>query len=222
MKLTTLHEASLNELNLRSLAIPVAAAALSLGSCAKGAEPTQPPKQEVKEQKALETKDYANFTAQWEGKSAKVYTDTLGNRTIGVGFNLERNDARDKMKKIGADFDKVIVGEEELSDDQINSLLGYDIEAAIGNAKRLVSNFDKIQDNVKLIVVDMVFNLGPSRFGKFKKFIAAINSFDYQTAANELVNSKWYGQTKRRAKSHVETLKSIPGPAKRAERRGDK
>ena len=54
----------------------------------------------------------------------------------------------------------------------------------------------------------MVFNLGLSRFEKFKKTIAAIESGNYAKAAAEMVLSDWFIQVGNRGPELVEMMRT--------------
>lgn len=136
--------------------------------------------------------DYARFIERWEGRRNSVYVCPAGYKTIGVGHRI----------KSGENFSR-------LSCKQIDFLLLGDTLSAYLSAKRIIPEFDKLPHEVKLICVDMAFNLGENGFRKFKKAIAACNRHDWQTMAEELKNSKWYNQTGRRARCHVSTLGSL-------------
>jgi lysozyme len=45
----------------------------------------------------------------------------------------------------------------------------------------------------------MMFNIGKGRLSGFKKMISAIEQGDYEKAAAEMVDSKWYNQVGYRA-----------------------
>jgi lysozyme len=66
-------------------------------------------------------------------------------------------------------------------------------------------------DEMRLILVDMAFQLGETGLSRFVKFRAAVESKDWQRAADELVNSKWYLQSGRRSKHHADYFRSIQG-----------
>jgi GH24 family phage-related lysozyme (muramidase) len=53
----------------------------------------------------------------------------------------------------------------------------------------------------------MAFNLGRNRLSKFKNMLRYVNEGNYIMAANEMVNSKWYGQVGRRSKELVDIMK---------------
>src|SRR3990172_5316451 len=51
-------------------------------------------------------KDLGDYISYWEGKKSKAYLDSRGIPTIGIGFNLQRADARQLLKDVGADYNK--------------------------------------------------------------------------------------------------------------------
>ncbi len=131
-----------------------------------------------------------------EGKRTKVYKDSEGIPTIGVGFNLKRADAKSLIDSLKLNYEDVLAGKSELSDEQIGELLRHDIEMAITDCKSVVKNFDSLSDVRKRVLVDMMFNLGKSRFSDFKKMLAAVEASNFEEAAKQMKNSKWCGQVK--------------------------
>ena len=51
-----------------------------------------------------------------------------------------------------------------------------------------------LDGNRQRVVANMCFNLGYPRFSKFKKFIAAMQTSDWEKAAEEMMDSKWSTQ----------------------------
>ncbi len=149
------------------------------------------------------------FIERWEGRKQRVYRDTKGNRTIGVGFNLERTDARAKIEAVGANFNDVLAGRQTLTDEQINTLLRSDVENCINRARDLVKNFDDLPNEAQTMVVDMIFNMGAGGFAGFKKTIDALEELDFARAANEMQDSKWYREGGRRPKHHVPAMRAL-------------
>jgi len=143
------------------------------------------------------------FIERHEGRRATAYADSRNIPTIGVGFNLTRPDARAKLAGLGLDYEAVCGKRVALTDAQIDQLLEPDITDAIDNARRCVSNFDRLPSDVQMVVVDMVFNLGLAGYANFKKMIAALEREDWAAAAREMEDSVWYGQVKRRASEDV-------------------
>ena len=121
-----------------------------------------------------------------EGVRSKPYKDTVGKITIGVGRNLD---------------------DKGLSDDEINMLLSNDIKDAMEDAVALVPSFWGLTENRQRVLVDMAFNLGRARLGKFVNTLAAVERGDYEAAAAGMMASKWARQVKGRAVTLSEMMK---------------
>jgi lysozyme len=112
-----------------------------------------------------------------EGRKNKVYYDSVGIATIGVGRNLEGKG---------------------LSEPEIDFLLDNDIDDATTEAKTFYWWHDL--DSVRqMVVVDMVFNLGLDGFSEFKKTIGFIVDENYGAASVEMLDSDWATQVGHRA-----------------------
>ena len=138
------------------------------------------------------------LVSKHEGCRRRVYVDTAGHQTIGIGFNLQKGNAIKRL--LPYDYDKVLIGSITLSKEKIVQLFIEDIETAILTAKKLNPNFDSLPENVQLVLIDMSFNLGESKLRQFKKFLAALRKEDFHTAAKEMKCSCWYSQVGNRAR----------------------
>ena len=136
---------------------------------------------------------------QHEGKKDKVYKDSKGIPTIGVGFNLNRNDSSEKLKSVGANPTKVKSGKAKLTDAQINALLVSDLEKAKADAQSLVKNWQSIPPKVQGVLVEMTFNLGKKGLSEFKNFLNHIENKRFQSASKEMLRSAWANQVGDRA-----------------------
>lgn len=119
-----------------------------------------------------------------EGRKNKPYLDSEGYATIGVGHKLTK-------------FDKIT---EIWTEEDIDKVFLEDYKTA----RRLleincpwVQDFDSCRH---CALVDFVFNVGVGTLMKFKKSLKALESHDWITAKDELLNSKWAKQVKGRAK----------------------
>lgn len=106
-----------------------------------------------------------------EGLKLKPYKCTAGKLTIGVGRNIE---------DVGISFDEAMF------------MLDNDIKACIKDMVKLFPGWYQLSENQQTVLINMRFNLGLSRFRKFKKMIIAINAKDFDRAAREMMNSLWY------------------------------
>ena len=119
-----------------------------------------------------------------EGVKLKVYTDSLGVPTIGVGRNLAS------------------VG---ISEKEAMQLLENDIDAAIHDLTSFgwFADLDPVRQRA---VVDFRFNVGGGTFRMFPNFIHAMAVGNYLGAAEELRTSKWATQVGFRAKELADMI----------------
>jgi len=107
-----------------------------------------------------------------EGLMLKPYTDSVGKLTIGVGRNLD---------DIGITKNEAII------------LLENDIKLVVSQCENF-QWFNALSNIRKKVIIDMVFNLGITRFKGFKNTINHIDNGDYDLAATEMLDSKWSTQ----------------------------
>lgn len=67
----------------------------------------------------------------------------------------------------------------------------------------------KAHPEIIKICVHMTYQLGLRGFSAFKKFIAAIQAEDYQTAADEMLDSTWAKQTPNRANRLADRVRAL-------------
>ena len=136
-----------------------------------------------------------------EGKRNTVYKDSRGIPTIGVGFNLNRQDSNTLLTQVGANPGQIKRGQSKLSNKQINTLLNKDLKKSKEDAKQLVKNFTGLPSEIQGVLIEMVFNLGKFGLAKFKKFLDYINKKNWKKASIEMLNSDWAKQVGRRSKT---------------------
>jgi lysozyme len=113
-----------------------------------------------------------------EGKRNKMYLDSKGIETIGIGHNLR---------------------DVPISDKAVNVIFEDDVADAVEDAKKLFHSFDDLTDNRKAVVINMMFNMGLDKFSQFVNTIAHINNAEYEAAAAGMLASKWAQQVGPRA-----------------------
>ena len=124
-----------------------------------------------------------------EGCSTKIYLDHLGFKTFGIGHLVRDSDPEFHME----------VGE-EVSVSRTTEVFEADMVSVLSDCEKVFSNFYELPEEVQHIIANMMFNLGFPRLLKFSKMIKAIEQGDWQEAANQMVDSRWYNQVTNRAK----------------------
>jgi len=120
-----------------------------------------------------------------EGYRNKVYLDTLNKRTVGVG-HLCVEDFWEDGKEYDEDF--------------LMGILEKDLQSAIDQADDMCKNL-KISDDAKIIIIEMIFQLGGTGVSKFRKMWQALQQDppDYAEASVQMLDSRWAKQTPNRA-----------------------
>jgi GH24 family phage-related lysozyme (muramidase) len=146
-----------------------------------------------------------------EGVKPKKYIDSRGIPTVGVGFNLKRSDADQKLKSVGANPIKVKQGKQALNNNQIETLLVGDLKISKEAANRIVGNLTQHPAGVQGVLVEMAFNLGATGLYEFKNFVNAVKAKNYSNAAQEMLKSNWSKQVGDRAKTLADIITSSQG-----------
>ena len=143
-----------------------------------------------------------------EGYRKCSYTDSVGLRTVGIGFNLEKNGARQRIASVGANYDKVKAGSQCLSDAQIRTLFRQDMDSSVSCVSSWLPNWSSLRNGPKSAVVDMAFNLGCAGVQEFKKMKAALTQSppNYSKAATQMRSSKWCTQVGNRCTRDVNCM----------------
>lgn len=113
-----------------------------------------------------------------EGIRLFPYRDTMGKLTIGVGRNLD---------DVG-----ITIAEARY-------LLDNDIVRAAAAVLARVPMSHRVDDIRRAVLVNMAFNMGIKGLMGFTKMLAAVEAGDWDTAAQEMRNSKWATQVGDRA-----------------------
>ena len=153
--------------------------------------------------------DIFDFIKEHEGVRPHIYKDSLGIPTVGIGFNMMRSDAKHIFKRLNFDYDSVLSGNTDLTDQQMKDLFIECLKIAYRDVKQYMPSYDNLPREIKLGLIDMSFNLGINRLSKFVKTKEFILQGDYKAAAAELKKSKWATQVGRRSSSIVNLFMSV-------------
>ena len=133
-----------------------------------------------------------------EGVKYEVYLDHLGYPTFGIGHLITDNDP-ESGASVGT----------EVSDDRVQEAFETDVETVLSDCERLYVQFEHLPDEVQLIIANMMFNMGYPRLSKFKGMKRGVDARDWNAAADEMVDSRWYDQVTNRAERLVERMRSV-------------
>ena len=131
-----------------------------------------------------------------EGYRNKVYLDTLGKRTVGVGHLCVEDFWED---------------DKEYEEKFLMTILEHDLQTAIKGAKDLMSengcmDMDEVAEE---IIIEMIFQLGKTGVSKFRNMWKALSALDYSTAAEQMLDSRWAKQTPNRANGMADIMRSL-------------
>lgn len=129
-----------------------------------------------------------------EGYRDTVYEDSLGKATIGYGHLVTYKDKFEEGKKYPKET--------------LEQLFEDDFQNAVNQADFFIKSNDlEICDMAREIIIEMVFQLGIGNVNKFKNMIKALKEQDYKTAGDEMINSRWYKQTKERCQKLADFMR---------------
>ena len=113
-----------------------------------------------------------------EGLRLRIYKDTVGKLTIGVGRNLDD------------------VG---ISKDEAYLMLDNDIQRTSDSLDKNLPWWKTLDEVRQRVILNMAFNMGINSLLGFKNTLAAIQAGRYNDAADGMLASKWATQVGARA-----------------------
>lgn len=149
-----------------------------------------------------------DMVAWAEGRRACVYRDSLGIPTVGIGFNLQRSDARTIFSRFGIDYNAVLNGSRCLTDAQMTQLFNNDLQWADAGARACVGSFANQPVCVQRTLIDMTFNMGRNALCSWPNFVAQLGRREYTAAANNMAGTTWCRQVGRRCTRNTGIVRS--------------
>ena len=134
-----------------------------------------------------------------EGELLEVYVDSLGYKTLGVGHLIQPQDPEHGWE-VGTPITQ------EVSDIYFEDDFNKHLAEAIHVCEKNNVDFENLPDAIQRVLVNMCFNLGGSRLGKFKNMLYACATAQWQEMANQMEDSKWFRQVGRRSKELKELV----------------
>ena len=133
-----------------------------------------------------------------EGRVDKIYLDHLGLHTFGIGHLVTAND-----EEYGWPVDT------DVDADRVIEVFESDVQTVIGDCNLLYEDFEDLPEEAQRIIANMMFNMGYTRLSKFKGMKRGVDSRDWESAADEMVDSRWYRQVTNRADRLVVRMRSV-------------
>jgi lysozyme len=133
-----------------------------------------------------------------EGLKYMIYLDHLGLKTCGIGHLIKEGDPEFEME----------VGD-TVSEERVAELFEKDIAWTINDCQKLVPDFDMLPEEVRLILANMMFNMGLNRMSKFLRMLAAVEERRWEKAADEMLDSKWARQVPARSGRLIARMRAL-------------
>ena len=133
-----------------------------------------------------------------EGCVYEIYNDHLGYPTFGIGHLVRESDP-ENGSPLGT----------EISEDRVNEAFDSDIEIVLSDCNILYPDFEDLPEEAQQIIANMMFNLGRPRLSKFVGMKRGVDAKDWNAAADEMVDSRWYRQVGARADRLVNRMREI-------------
>ena len=133
-----------------------------------------------------------------EGVRYDIYLDHLGLPTFGIGQLVTKNDP-ESGQAVGTPISK----------ERVAACFDMDVQSVINDCNKLYEDFENLPEEVQQIIANMMFNMGYTRLSKFKGMKRGVDSKDWNQAADEMVDSRWYRQVTNRANRLVERMRAV-------------
>ncbi len=130
----------------------------------------------------MDMRKIATFLRPEEGLRLKLYADSVGKLSIGLGRNLQDNG---------------------ISNDEAEYLFANDITQASSDCKEVFPDIGEFTEGQQTALISMMFNLGIGKFRKFKRMIAAVNQRDWEAVRTEMKDSLRYRQIPNRVEAEM-------------------
>ena len=146
----------------------------------------------------MDLKQLQKEIAADEGEVLEIYRCSENHLTVGCGHLILKDDP-----EYGCEVGTTI------TQDRSDELFEKDIQVTLDDCKKIYPDWDDMDEEVKQVMANMMFNLGLPRFSKFRKTINNIISKNYKKAAEEMRDSRWYRQVTNRAERLALRMEAI-------------
>jgi len=136
--------------------------------------------------------------ARDEGVVYEIYLDHLSLPTFGLGHLVRPSDP-EHGQPVGT----------PVSEERVNECFAADVQTTLDDCEILYPDFSELPDEAQLVIANMMFNMGRPRLSQFKGMKAGVDARDWNRAADEMVDSRWYKQVTNRAERLVSRMRAL-------------
>ena len=133
-----------------------------------------------------------------EGCVYELYNDHLGFATFGIGHLVTESDP-EHGQEIGT----------AVSESRVVAAFEQDVQTVLSDCAILYPDFEELPEEAQQVIANMMFNLGRPRLSAFKGMKAGVDARDWNEAADQMVDSRWYRQVGARAERLVERMRNV-------------
>ena len=138
-----------------------------------------------------------------EGEVLEIYEDSLGYLTFGVGHLVKEDDPE--------------FGQPEgtpVSQERVDEIYDIDFDKHVEECIHVFESkggedFYSLPEDIQHVLINMTFNLGGTRFGKFNNMWKGVIENDWEKVAVEMEDSRWFKQVGRRSVELQEIVRSV-------------
>ena len=126
-----------------------------------------------------------------EGEVLKIYEDSLGYKTLGIGHLCQPEDP-EYAWEVGTKVSQEVVDmyyEQDFKKHHKETIHVFGTE----------EEFYLLPEVIQHVLVNMCFNLGGTRLSKFKNMLKACKEHNWSEMARQMEDSRWFGQVGRRS-----------------------
>lgn len=128
-----------------------------------------------------------------EGFRATCYHCTAGKLTVGFGYNLDANPLHLTQNIV----DDII--KNGMTEDYAENLLKMMVSEINKTLQVKIEGFQKLDEARRWVLINMCYNMGLNGLLGFKNTLEFIRKGNYESAAYNMMKSKWAAQVKGRA-----------------------
>ena len=138
-----------------------------------------------------------------EGEVLEIYEDSLGYLTFGVGHLIKESDP-----EFGQPAGTPV------SQERVDEVYEIDFDKHVEETIHVFESkggedFYSLPEDIQHVLINMTFNLGGTRFGKFNNMWKGVIENDWEKVAVEMEDSRWFKQVGRRSIELQEIVRNV-------------